>query len=119
ANSFLPSAPRSTGVTSPPSVATAIDMSTDRYVTRPSSLQVTLASGTSPKAAAAAATTKSLTDTFTGPVFTGPVFTGPVFTGPVFTDTVSAGLEFAGTGPADRASLTRCRSASSSSTTGS
>src|SRR6185437_16393831 len=114
ANSFLPSAPRSTGVTSPPSVATAIDMSTDRYVTRPSSLQVTLASGTSPKAAAAAATTKSLTDTFTGPVFTGPVFSGPVFT-----DTVSAGPEFAGTGPADRASLTRCRSASSSSTTGS
>ena len=79
----MPSTPRSTGVTRPPSVATAIDMSTDRYASSPSSVQVTLASGTSPNAAATAASTKSLTDTFT----------------------------------ARHASLTRARSASSSSTT--
>ena len=66
ADSRMPSTPRSTGVTRPPSVATAIDMSTDRYATSPSSDQVTLASGTSPNAAATAAITKSLTDTFTG-----------------------------------------------------
>ncbi len=66
ADSFLPSTPRSTGVTSPVPVATAIDMSTDRYASSPSSVQVTFASGTSPNAAATAAITKSLTDTFTG-----------------------------------------------------
>ena len=65
-DSRMPSTPRSTGVTRPPSVATAIDMSTDRYASSPSSVQVTLASGTSPNAAATAASTKSLTDTLTG-----------------------------------------------------
>ena len=55
-------------MTRPPSVATAIDTLTDGYATSPSSLQVTLASGTSPKAAATAMTTKSLTEIFTGAV---------------------------------------------------
>ena len=65
----LPSTPRSTGVTRPPSVATAIDTSTDPCATRPSSLQVTFASGTSANAAATAMTTKSLTETFTAAVW--------------------------------------------------
>ena len=67
-DSRLASTPRSTGVTRPPSVATAIDTSTDPCATRPSSLQVTFASGTSAKAAATAITTKSLTEIFTGAV---------------------------------------------------
>ncbi len=64
-DSRMPSTPRSTGVTSPLSVATAIDMSTDSYASRPSSVQVTLASGTSQNAAATAVITKSLTETLT------------------------------------------------------
>ena len=64
----MASTPRSTGVTRPASVATAIDMSTEPCATRPLSLQVTFASGTSPKAAAAAMMTKLLTEIFTGAV---------------------------------------------------
>ena len=62
----FPSTPRSTGVTSPPSVATAIDISTEPCSSMPSSLHVTLASGTSRNAAPAAMTTKSLTEILTG-----------------------------------------------------
>ncbi|CAB4576027.1 unannotated protein [freshwater metagenome] len=57
---------RTTGVTSPPSVETATEISTDPCLMSTLSPQVTLASGTSMNAAATALTTRSLTETRTG-----------------------------------------------------
>ncbi|MNI20422.1 hypothetical protein D3C73_739040 [compost metagenome] len=67
ADSGFTSASRTMGVTRPPSVATATEMSAPAWYSMASSCQLTFTSGTSRNASAAARTMKSLTDSFTAP----------------------------------------------------